>query len=62
MDRSHIQGTASLPKHKDKIAMDAPVPMRHMNRLGATNLQQNPNGVGAVSKESKVNGGDRKTW
>lgn len=50
---SHIQGTASLAKHGE--AVTGPVPMRHRNRLGCTDLQSNPQGAGKPPTDSKVN-------
>lgn len=55
---SHIKGTASLPKHKEDRPSGS-VPMRHLNRLGSLN-QDNPQGAGKPSTESKLNG--RKGW
>ena len=55
---SHIAGKATQ-KITEKTS--GPVPMRHRNRLGATNLQESPQGVGRVSTESKIGNGNRKT-
>lgn len=60
MNDSHIKGASSLPKHADK-GTSGPVPMRHLNRLGHTNLQESPNGVGKPSTKPTISNG-RKGW
>lgn len=57
---SHMDGTATLPKHGEDVK--GPVPMRHRNRLGIKDLQSNPNGAGKPSTKDTVKNGTDKTW
>lgn len=62
MNDSHVsKGSASVPRHADKDT-SGPVPMRHRNRLGMTDLQANPQGAGKPSTTSKIGNGNRKSW
>lgn len=51
--------TAAPKLHEDTTGA---VPMRHRNRLGVTNLQDNPQGVGAVPKTNELANQGKKNW
>lgn len=60
---SHYPGGVSKPAQpsfKEKIT--GPVPMHHRARLGATDLQSNPQGAGPVSKRPTVANGQGKNY
>lgn len=57
----HLKGASGRQTYSDKDT-HGPVPIQHRNRLGATDLYENPNGVGKPSTESKIGNGNRNPW